>query len=108
MRKTKEILRLALSEGMSQRQIALSTGASKSTIQDVLAKAKAIGMDWGQLKDLREADIVGRLLPSRLSATKPEPGWAYVQQEMMKKGTTLLLLWLDSKQENPEAIAWSR
>ena len=108
MRKTKEILRLALSEGLTQRQIAESTGVGKTTIQDILAKAKAIGMDWEQVKDLREVAIVSRLLPSRREVAKPEPDWTYVQQEMMKKGTTLLLLWLDSKQENPEALSYSR
>lgn len=108
MRKTKEILRLALSEGLTHRQIAQSTGASKSTVQDVLAKARGIGMTWDQLKDLREAAIVGRLLPSRREAAKPAPDWAYVQSELAKKGTTLLLLWLDYKQENPEALSYSR
>ena len=108
MRKTKEILRLALSEGMSQRQIAQSTGASKTTVQDVLSKARTIGMNWEQLKDLREAAIVSRLMPSRREAGKPEPDWSYVQSELAKKGTTLLLLWLDSKQENPEALSYSR
>ena len=108
MRKTKEILRLALSEGMSQRQIAQSTGASKTTVHDVLSKARAIGMGWEQIKDLREAVIVSRLLPSRREAAKPEPDWNYVQSELAKKGTTLLLLWLDYKQEHPEALSYSR
>jgi len=108
MRKTKEILRLSLNEGLTQRQIAQSTGASKTTVQDILTKAKAIGMEWEQIKDLREAIIVGRLLPSRREAAKPDPDWSYIQKEMTKKGTTLLLLWLDSKQENPDALSYSR
>lgn len=108
MRKTKEILRLALSEGLTQRQIAQSTGVGKTTIQDILVKARAIGMDWEKARDMREAAIVGLLLPSRRESTKPEADWAYVQQEMMKKGTTLLLLWLDFKQEHPEAISYGR
>lgn len=108
MRKTKEILRLALSEGLPQRQIAQSTGASKTTVQDILAKARAIGIEWEQIKDLREAAIVARLLPSRREAAKPEPDWSYVQTELSKKGTTLLLLWLDYKQEYPEALSYSR
>lgn len=108
MRKTKEILRLALSEGLPQRQIAQSTGASKTTVQDILAKAKAFDMEWEQIKDLREAAIVARLLPCRREAAKPDPDWNYVQIELTKKGTTLLLLWLDYKQENPEALSYSR
>lgn len=109
MRKTKEILRLSLKEGLPQRQIAQSTGVGKSTVQDILTKAKDAGMTWEQIGSMREADIVHRLLPApRIARKKIEPDWTYVHQEMMKKGTTLLLLWLDFKQENPEGYSYSR
>lgn len=109
MRKTKEILRLALNEGLTQRQIAQSTGVGKTTVQDILARAKSLELDWERLKDLREYDIVRRLVPAaRNPPSRIEPDWVYVHQEMMKKGTTLALLWLDFKQEHPEGISYSR
>lgn len=109
MRKTKEILRLSLKEGLPHRQIAQSTGVGKSTIQDILAKAKDAGMTWDQIGSMREADIVHRLLPApRVARKKIEPEWTHIHQELMKKGTTLLLLWLDFKQENPEGYSYSR
>lgn len=109
MRKTKEILRLSLKEGLTQRQIAQSTGVGKTTVQDILARAKDFEWDWDRLADLREHDIVRRLLPTpKHVESKPEPDWVYVHQEMMKKGNTLALLWLDFKQEHPEGFSYSR
>jgi transposase len=109
MRKTKEILRLSLKEGLSQRQIAQSTGSGKSTIQDILAKAKDAGMTWDQISNMRERDILQRLMPpSREETKKIEPDWPYVHQELMKKGVTLSLLWLDFKQEYPEGYSYGR
>ena len=108
MRKTKEILRLALNERLPQRQIAQSTGAGKSTIQGILIKAKAVGLVWEQLQDLSEAEILTRLnlMPTNQKRL-PEPDWAAIHQEMMKKGVTLALLWLDFKQEHPEGVTYS-
>ncbi len=70
MRKTKEILRLVLNEGLTQRQIAESTGAGRTAIQGILVNAKAAGLDWDQLQDLTEAEILARL---RLQ--HKEQGW---------------------------------
>ena len=62
MRKTKEILRLALNEGLSQREIAISTGVGKTTIQELLAKVKKAKIGWEQLTKMRETEIVENVL----------------------------------------------
>ncbi len=45
MRKTTEVLRLH-AEGLSQRQIAVSTGVGKTTVLEYLARAKEAGISW--------------------------------------------------------------
>ena len=102
MRKTKEILRLALKQGLAQREIALSTGVSKTTVQEVIARAKANGLEWVHIQHTHEPEIVFRLFPSQPGANvKVDADWPAIDRELKRKGNTLSLLWLDYKQENP-------
>ena len=110
VRKVKEILRLSLKEGMSQREIAQSTGVGKTTIQEVLAKTRAAGLDWALLSTMREYDILKKVVyPTVISGTasRPLPDWAAVRMELLKKGNTLLLLWMDYKDAHPEGMQYS-
>jgi transposase len=111
VRKVKEILRLSFKEGRSQREIAQSTGVGKTTIQEVPAKARAAGLDWDALSTLREYEIVEKVIypgsPGG-SATKPLPDWAAIRMELMKKGNTLALAWMDYKAEQPDGLQYSR
>ena len=111
MRKTKEILRLALNEGLSQREIAISTGVGKTTIQELLAKVKKAKIGWEQLTKMRETEIVENVLYPALhedATSKIAPDWALVRKQLMEKGNTLALIWMDFKQENPSGFQYSR
>lgn len=108
MRKTKEILRLALKEGLSQRDIAVSTGIGKTTVQEILVRAKQIGLEWVSVQHVHEAYIVTQLFPRPAGVKmKTDADWAVVDRELRKKGNTLSLLWLDYKQENPDGMGYS-
>ena len=108
MRKTKEILRLALKQGLAQREIALSTGVSKTTVQEVIARAKANGLEWVHIQHTHEPEIVFRLFPSQPGANvKVDADWPAIDRELKRKGNTLSLLWLDYKQENPNGMCYS-
>lgn len=108
MRKTKEILRLALKEGLAQREIAQSTGVGKTTVQEILARAKQVGLEWDYICQAHEPDIVGHLFPRPPGIKmKTEVDWPSIDRDMKKKGNTVSLLWLDYKQENPEGMGYS-
>lgn len=108
MRKTKEILRLALKEGLSQRDIASSTGVGKTTVQEILARAKQLGMEWESVQHIHEPEIVFQLFPRAPGVeVKTDLDWASVDKELRKKGMTITLIWLDYKQENPEGMCYS-
>jgi transposase len=108
MRKTKEILRLALNEGLAQREIALSTGVGKTTVQEIVARAKQAGLEWTDLQHVHEPDIVSQLYPRPQGAkVKKDADWPAIDRELKKKGNTLSLLWLDDKEENPDGMGYS-
>lgn len=105
MRKAREIFRLGLRCGIGRRQIARSCGVSHPTVSRYLRAAEKAGvkyedierMDDRQLRDLvRKNTIVSRRIP------RPEPDWAYIHQELKKKGVTLTLLWQEYKEIHPQ------
>ena len=100
MTEYREILRLhAL--GFSQRNIANSCHASKTTVSHVLKKAKELGISWpldenqtnGALKKLFSS-------PSRKpEASSPLPDFTYIRKELMRNGVTKKLLWVEYMEE---------
>ena len=46
MRKVREVLRLRHALGVSERQIAVTTGLSRSTVGEYLRRAAVIGITW--------------------------------------------------------------
>jgi transposase len=96
---------------MSQREVAQSTGVAKTTIQEVLAKTRAAGLDLTALSTMREYDILKKVVyPTEQNgiASRPLPDWATVRMELLKKGNTLVLLWMDYKEAHPDGMQYSR
>ena len=97
MRKIREILRLALGEGLSRRQAAAATGLPYTTVADHLARAAA---GRPRLAAARRAwttpQLEARLFaPAAAAATgraRPLPDWPTVHRELRRKGVTLQLL----------------
>jgi transposase len=56
VRRVSEILRLR-AEGVSVRDIAASTGASKTTVYEYLARAEAAGVGWPLPDDMEDAAV---------------------------------------------------
>lgn len=112
MRKIKEILRLSLKEGMGHREIAQSTKVGKTTIQELLANMKAKNVTWETIHNMPEHWIVEKFLypkPETIPfSAKPVADWAKVRMELLQKGVTLSLLWMDYKAENPNGFQYSR
>jgi transposase len=46
--------------------------------------------------------------PSRATLDCPQPDWAYVHQELKRKGVTLQLLWQEYKASYPEGLQYSQ
>ena len=108
MRKIREILRLAIGEGLSRRQVAAATGVPGSTVGDHLARARRAGLSWPLPDDLDDARLEARLFgppsPPMPSELRPVPDWVEVHRELHRKGVTLALLWLEYREHHPDGF----
>ena len=105
MSKVIEILRLKFGEKRSEREIALSIGAGKTTVHDVIVKANAANITWPLPEGWSESDARRALFPGLAGpkeAVRPLPDWAVVRKELLRKGVTLVLLWEEYKEEHPQ------
>ena len=91
----KEILRLQ-SLGMNNTQIASGCGCSRTTVINVLQKAKEQGMNWQSVSDMSDRELSRLLFPAEnIKPTYKMPDCEYLHREMAKSGVTLTLLWLE-------------
>jgi transposase len=111
MRKIREILRLALGEGLSRRTTAAATGLPYTTVSDPLGRAAKAGLGWplpdGLDDDQLEARLFARAEPPP-SASRPLPDWPLVHRELRRKGVTLQLLHMEYKEREPSGYQYTR
>lgn len=107
MRKIKEVLRLNMAEGRSQREIARSLSIARSTVREYLIRAREAGLSWPLPEGWDDERLEAELFPAPPPAgtPRPVPDWAAVHREMSRKkksGVTLQLLWLEYRATHPE------
>ena len=92
----REILRLT-SLGYSQRQIAASVHSSRSTISEVQALARKVGLTLPLDDSITNELLLKTFYPERITATNPrvEPDYNYIHKELAKSGVNLSLLWTE-------------
>jgi len=111
MRKIRHILRLALGEGFSRRQVAAATGMPHSTVGDHLARARRAGLSWPLPEGMDDAQLEARLFVSAErppTASRPLPDWSSVHRELRRKGVTLQLLHLEYKERHPDGYGYTQ
>ncbi|WP_246684429.1 MULTISPECIES: hypothetical protein [unclassified Mesorhizobium] len=105
------MLRLAGS-GTSSREIAVVLGIARSTVQDNLRRAAAIGLSWplpGELTDdALENKLFARNGVKQRTRRRAEPNWADLAVELKKPGVTLLILWEEYRGSHPDGYGYSR
>lgn len=109
MRKLQEIFRLHFEARLSQRQIARSCSASKTTVAEYLSRAQQAGLSWEEIQQLGEVELTRRLYPavSRPEArAKPDCEW--IHQELRRPHVTLQLLWQEYKLNHPDGYQYTQ
>lgn len=116
MRKLKELVRLSIDARLSIRKIARSLSLSVGVVSKYVNRLKSLGvsdeallhMDEGALAELLKCQPT--LLPAGHQPTRPVDliDFAYIHQEMKRKGVTMQLLWEEYSQDNPHALSYSR
>src|SRR5438270_3827546 len=105
MRKVRDILRLAVGQGLSHRQVGLAVGVPFTTVADHLRRARKAGVGWplpGGLDDAALEALLFRKEPAPPTEARPLPEWEYVHRELRRPAVTLMLLWLEYKECHPE------
>ena len=110
MRKIREILRLALGEGLSRRATGAATGLPYTTVSDHLVRARRAGLGWPLPDGMDDAQLEARLFARAEpppSASRPLPDWPTVHRELRRKGVTLQLLHLEYKEREPAGYQYT-
>jgi hypothetical protein len=104
MRKIREVLRLALGEELSRRQVSAASGVPLTTVSDYLRRAAAAGLKWPLPGDFDDARLEALLYPPAAPSvvTRPVPDWDRVHKELRRKGVTLQLLWVEYREACPD------
>jgi len=111
MRRVREVLRLALAEGLSARQIRNVTGIPRVTVARYLERAAVAGLTWPLPETMDDGDLEKRLFkpPGPAPAeSRPMPDWAYVHREMRRPNVTLALLHIEHKEQHPDAHQYTQ
>src|SRR3990172_7290689 len=114
VRKIKEILRLKLDCGISEREIARSCQVSRSTVADYLRRAAAAKMTWAEASAMAEAQLEEQLFPTEhvpSSVKRPPPDCQHIYNELRtyrKFNLTLSQLWLEYKEKHPDGYQYTQ
>ncbi len=73
MRKVREVLRLRHALGVSERQIAVTVGVSRSTVG--VRRAGVIGITWPVPEGVDDGELERRLFTPPTFEEKPSIGW---------------------------------
>jgi len=106
MEKAKEILKLALEMGLSQRDVARGTECSLGMVNAILARVKEAGV--ADPLSLGTKELGSIIYPPEKGLGKAEPDFEYIDREMKKKGITLFLLWEEYRLAHPEGNMYSQ
>jgi len=114
VRKIKEILRLKLDCGISEREISRGCQVSRSTVADYLRRAAAARLTWSEASTLAESQIEERLFPTEhipSSVKRPPPDCEHIYNELRtyrKFNLTLSQLWLEYKEKHPDGYQYTQ
>lgn len=111
MRKIREVLRLALVQGMGDREIGRSCVMSHATVGKYRSKAQEEGLTYPDIEQMDDREIMRLLKVARKEEagdTRPQPDWGSVHTELKKKGVTMALLWEEYRGSYPEGYQISQ
>jgi len=107
MIKAREILRMKHELGLSLREIGNTCNCGKSTVAEVLERAKEANITWPI--ELSDKQLISLLYPPVVNKNSPpEPNMEHVFCEMKKKNVTLMLLWEEYKAEHPDGVMYTQ
>ena len=97
----REILRLK-SLNLSTTKISRSVNKARSSVNDMVRKAREVGLKWPLPEDLDDQKLEELLYakPEVTPEGKVLPDFSYINRELTKKGVTRQLLWEEYTEAN--------
>jgi transposase len=116
MRKTREILRMKWSVGLSHRRIASALRVSVGVVGETASRAKRAELDWEQVLQLSDDELEERLYGRRPAPAeeadgarpRPLPDYREVHAQRRRHGVTLALLHWEYSQEHPDGYGYTQ
>jgi len=110
MRQIREILRQKWTLGRTHRQVAEGLRVGLGTVSTVERRARAAGLDWGQVDTLRDEALEARVYgpPTPPTHHRVVPDCAYLHAERRKPGVTLELLHLEYLEQHPAGYRYTQ
>ena len=109
MELVREIFRLKWGEKRSKRLIGSSLHISKSTVATYLARAARAKIDTlEQLSSLSHDELKKIIFPEKFSDKKYDVDFSKVNTELKRKNMTLMLLWQEELENNPNLFNYSQ
>ena len=110
MRKVREVLRLKHVLGLSYRKISEATGVGKTQVAEYARRAEAAGIRWPVPEGIDDVELERRLFPVADEGDRVRPAidWPAIQNELRRRGVTLLLLWQEYLAEQPAGYSYTR
>ena len=108
VRKIREILRLRAA-GFSEREIARSVAAARSSIQICLWRAERAGIGWPVPVDLDDAALEALLYPRPKPGIEvfPAPDFEWIERELARKHVTRRRLWREYLARHPDGLKYT-
>ena len=107
-----EILRLKEMDQFTYRDIASSVGCSKTTVGDILHRAKECHLTYDDARVMTQDDINALLYPESFGRkqVKDEPDWEQIHSRLQSSHRiNLRYIWEEEyRPENPEGYSYSR
>jgi len=114
MRRIREILRLKLEVGLSNRETARSAGSSPASVCDMMQRARRAGLtSWAEVDALDETALEKMLyarpapVARQAERPRPDPVWIHTERQS-RKGVTLELLHVEWLAANPDGLQYTR
>lgn len=111
MKPIKEIIIYHIMSGISIRQISRSLSLPRSTISDYVGRYKSSGLCLRDIQTLEDDILYMRLYPEGRKAIEPTktiPDYAYIHQELKRRGVTRMLLWEEYREQHSDGYGYSQ
>ena len=111
MKKIREIIRLAETSDLSQRQIANAINVSRPVVSKTLQQFKASGLSLEEIKKTSDSLLNDLLSEQKNTDSKSDDlkkNFPDFTIELKRKGVTLNLLWEEYLQEVPDGLQYTQ